>query len=932
MLAGCLVGRDAECARVAELLEGARSQQSGALVLVGEPGIGKSALCAWAMARADGMRVLRVRGVESEVDLGFAGLSELCADQAENMHLLPTPQARALEGALARRATHVGNRFAIGAAVLSLLAAAGEQRSVLVVIDDAQWIDAASTDALLFAARRLRTEGVAMLVATRPEAVFDTEANGLPRLVLDGLEPHAAHQLLNAVYGVLPASVIELLADVGQGNPLALLEIPRLLSELQLSGRQPIDMPLRTGPALERALLHRVVGLSAETRKGLLIAAASGIERLQPVIDAVVQVGLDADVLAAAEQAGVLSIASERFTFAHPLLRSAIYHRASEPARRAAHAALGSVSFGDSGVWHVARATVGEDEALAATLEEIGFQARLRGAPVASASALQRAARLTAPGARRSQRLTEAAGDAYIAGNWAGALEMLDDASGSPNDQLLQADIQRLRGRILLLQRDPGAAYRLLESGAERVRYRDPARAAAMLAEACIGCVLTDSVPATLAIARKAVGLAVNASPSIQAFASVILASSLTCSGEAAEANALLDRDMPRLLATDPLTEVGQVLGQAAHCCSWLERYDRAMALYERQILATRAASAPAALPWSLTGRAELYIRIGQWELATADAEEATCLSEQTAQTTLTVWSLDCLARLAAAMGREQTCHRHAEHALRLTEEQRIVHGKIYLNSTLGLLELGLGRIDSAIRYLSSVQQVVDVYGQQEPRIVHWQADLIEAHVRAGDADAARTALETLERQARSTGGRWTLGTAARCRGLLADESEAEEYFATALEHLQALPAPFEIARTHLCRGERLRRASRRTDARHALRTAIETFDRLGAEPWANRARQELGATGETPRRRHENADRDQLTPHELQVALIVANGASNREAAAALFLSPKTVEFHLSHIYRKLNIRSRSELAALAARQGWLSRGRADVPMTAAD
>jgi len=910
---GHIVGRDRQCARIAELLEGARSQQSGTLVVTGEAGIGKSALCAWAIARAEGMQVLRLRGVESEADLPFAGLAELCADQVDKIPRLPEPQADALEGALARRATQAGDRFAIGAAVLSLLALVAEQRSVLIVVDDAQWIDAASTDALLFAARRLRTEGVAVLVATRPGAAFDADSNDLTRLVLGGLHRQAACQVLEVAHGALPESVLTLLVDAAEGNPLALLEIPRLLSEPQLAGREPIDTPLRTGPILERALLHRVLALPAVARQGLLIAAASDSERWQPVIDALVKVGLGADVLEAAESAGVVSIAGERFAFAHPLLRSAIYHRAPEPARRAAHAALGSVSLGEPRAWHLARATLGEDETLAATLEEIGLQARLRGAPVSAASALQRAARLTAPGEGRARRLAEAASDAHVAGHLTVALQMLDEASRLPTNPSQRADIERVRGRILVLQGHAGAAYRLLVTGAQRVRDVDPGRAAGMLAEACLDCISSADIGTAVATGREAVGLAENAGPGVQAFAASMLASSLTLSGEAAEAGALIDRGMPTLLHADPLTEAGEMLTNAAHCCVWLERYDLATTLFERLIVSARKASAPAALPWPLTGRAELRLRVGQWALAVADAEEAVRLSEQTAQTALTAFSLDCLARVAAATGREQLCRAHAERALRLSEEHRIEPGKVYVNSSLGLLELGLGRVDPARRHFELAQQTVHEHGLREPRIVQWQADHIEAHVRAGDVGAARTALERFERQGRRTGGRWTLGVAARCRGLLVDESEAEECFTEALERLETLPAPFEVARTHLCRGERLRRAGRRTDARHVLRTAIEAFDRLGAEPWADRGRQELAATGATPRRRHPGVDRDQLTAQELQVAAIVAGGASNREAAAALFLSPKTVEFHLSHIYRKVNVRSRSELAARA-------------------
>ena len=425
--APALVGRDVECARIEELLAGARRERSGALVLSGEPGIGKSALCAWAVAQSSGMRVLAVHGVESDVDLPFAGLSELCAGETERMGLLPDPQAHALEVALARRDAP-SDRFAIGAAVLSLLAVAGGPGSLLVVVDDAQWLDASSSDALLFAARRLRNEGVAILVATRPGALFDAERVGLPRLMLCGLDSFDARALLEAAHGALPASVADLLADRTEGNPLALLELPLVLSEAQLAGRQPIDEPLPVGSTLRRALLHRLSDVPMHVRRGLLVAAATGTKRVQPVVDALGALGIDQGILDIAERAGVLSIAGERFEFRHPLLRSAIYHETDGPARRASHRALAQVTTGDERTWHLAQATVGEDEVVATLLEQVGAAASRRGAPAAAAAALERAARLSAPGAPRIRRLTEAGRQAHLAGRPAGALSLLDEA------------------------------------------------------------------------------------------------------------------------------------------------------------------------------------------------------------------------------------------------------------------------------------------------------------------------------------------------------------------------------------------------------------------------------------------------------------------------------------------------------------------------
>jgi DNA-binding CsgD family transcriptional regulator len=771
----------------------------------------------------------------------------------------------------------------------------------------------------VFAARRLRREGVALLVATRPGSVFDAKGAGLPRLALTGLEPSAARALLDAAHGVLPTAVAQLLVERTEGNPLALVEMPLVLSEAQLAGGQPIEEPLPLGPMLVRALLHRLAGLPDVALRVLLVAAASGAERVQPVVDALGALGLDRGVLDAAEQAGVLSIMGDRFEFRHPLLRSAIYHGATGPARRATHGALARVSTGESRAWHLAHATVGEDEAVAAMLERVGLEARRRGAPAAAAAALERAARLSTPGEGRVRRLTDAARDAHIAGRSAAALRLLDEALAGSHDAAERANIQHVRGRILVMQGQMNTAYRLLIEEAELIRDIDPERTATMLAEACMDRFLSADIRQALAAARDACGVAQHAGPAVQAFAGVMLAAALVLHGERSEAGALLDRFLPLLRRADPLTEAGQLVSAAAQCYFWLDRYDVASELLDGLTASARRASAPAALLLPLCCRAEIDLRVGRWNVAAAQFQEAASLGDEMAQSVFAAYAPECLARLAAATGDERRCHEHAVHAIGLIDQHHNELGRLYVHSALGLLELGLGRVQSAIRYLQLARDLAERHGLAEPNVVHWQADLIEAYLRAGKLDAARGSLAVLERQAERTGGRWALGTAARCRGLLADDTDADACFAAALKHLQAVAAPFEVARTHLCHGERLRRAGRPTQARQALRLAIDGFDRLGATPWATRAQAELRATGETRRRRSEYADRSQLTAHELQVARIVANGASNREAAAALFLSPKTIEFHLAHIYRKLGVRTRTELAKIAATRGWL-------------
>jgi DNA-binding CsgD family transcriptional regulator len=914
-----LVGRDAECARVGELLEGARRGRSGALVLAGEPGIGKSALCRWAVARAADMRVLSVHGVESELDLPFAALSELLAGVVDRIALLPEPQARALDVALARRAAPAGDRFAIASAVLGLLGVVAEGGPLLVVIDDAQWLDASTADALLFAARRLHSEGVAVVVATRPGALFDAASAGLACVMVRPLEAADALALLAAAHGGLPVSVAGLLADRAHGNPLALLEVPLVLDAAQRAGEAPIEEPLPVGPALVRALVHRLSGLSEDARRALLVAAASGGEDVQPVLDALGELGFDGSLLDAAEQAGALSLAGERFAFRHPLLRSAVYHGAAGSAQRAAHRALARVTDGEPRAWHLAHATVGHDEAVAASLEQVGLDARRRGAPSAAAAALERAGRLSRPGEARVRRLTEAARDAHVAGRPTGALRLLDDALAGAQDPVQRADIQHVRGRVLMLQGLMETAYGLLVDEAQRVHDKDPERTATMLAEACLDRFLAADIARATSVARQAYGVAAQTRPAVQAFAGVTLAAALVLSGERAEAERLLDRFLPLLRAADPLTEAGQLVSVAAQCYFWLDRYDVASTLLDGLTMAARRAGAPAALLLPLCCRADLDLRVGRWTVAAAQLQEAVDLGEEMTESVFAAYAPECLARLAAATGDQQAAREHAEHAMRLIDAHHNEFGRLYVHSALGLLELGLGRMDPAIDHLGRARDLARRGGVAEPNAVHWQADLVEAFVRAGDVEAAEDALADFEREAERTGGRWALGTAARWRGLLAGRPEDERFFAIACEHLEAVSAPFELARTQLCHGEGLRRAGRRGAARDALRLALDGFEALGAAPWFERARAELRATGAVPKRDRRSADRGDLTPHEMQVARIVAGGATNREAAAALFVSTKTIEFHLAHIYRKLGVRTRTELAALATRRGWL-------------
>jgi DNA-binding CsgD family transcriptional regulator len=505
-----------------------------------------------------------------------------------------------------------------------------------------------------------------------------------------------------------------------------------------------------------------------------------------------------------------------------------------------------------------------------------------------------------------------------MAGRPADTLRLLDSALVETHDARQRAANELIRGRVFMLQGRIDLAYGVLADEATAIREIDPELSATMLAEACLGCCMSLDLERAVAAGREAYAAAARGSAAVHAFASVTLAAALLLSGDRPQAASLLDRCLPLLRSSDPLTEAGALLAAAALCYFWLERQTDAAQLLAGLISSARKASAPAALLVPLSCRAELDFRMGRWTVATAEFEQVADLGEEMARSVYAAYASECLSRLAAARGDEARCRSHADRAMRLIDEHHNELGRLYVHAARGLLELGLGRVDPAIGLLEQARDLARRQGISEPNVVHWQPDLIEAYVRAGRIADAEGELAVLARQAECTGGQWALGSAARCAGLLADEREFDGWFASALEHHASGDSVFDIARTHLCHGERLRRAGRRADARAPLRQAIQAFERLGAGPWIERAQNELRATGETHRGRRHSSDSDRLTTHELQVALVVAQGASNREAAAALFLSPKTIEFHLARVYRKLGIRTRSELAALAARRGW--------------
>ena len=913
-----LLGRERETARLDHLLDELRAGRSATLVLTGEPGIGKTSLLEYAAGRADGMTVLTVHGIESEAELPFAALADLVQPLLGQLDEIPQVQAAALRSALGlETAGTAGDRFTTCAGLLSLLGAAAEEQPLLALIDDAQWTDRSSLQAFLFAARRLDAEGVAMLFARRSGG-GGFETHGLEELVVGGIEAAAAASLLERAGHAIPRATVDEIVRATAGNPLALLEVPALLSAAQLTGEEPLAAPVPTSEVLERAFLAQVEQLPAATQRSLVIAAASSSGDFDEIVAAVARAGLEPGALDEAERAGLTRVVGARYAFAHPLLRSAVYHGAPAVERRAAHEALAGGS-GDSRPWHLAAASEAPDAGISAELAQAAASSSGRGGHAEASAAFEAAARLAEEPGARAKLLRDAADEARRAGQTARALELVDAALETADTPELVARIQHLYGVIEMWSVSALAAYERLSTQADQIEATDPERAAWLLTDAGWACFMAGEVILGREAAERAVALAEGSGGLVEVLSSALLGIALLLNGERAKGEPLLRRHQPLVEGTEFLERGYALAWPAAQAFVWLEDHDRARSVFDRVIEGARRRSAPSVLPYALTGLAELDFRTGGWARAYANAAEAVALARETDQPVALSFALAGLARVEAAQGRTDDCRLHVREALDLGEGG-VGAGAVvvYAAAAHGLLELGHGRVEEAIPPLMRVADEVRAHGLLLPTVLQWAPDLIEALARAGRREEAFALLGELDAAADSSQSNWALGAAARCRGLLADGAFDDD-FARAIELHEALGAPFEVARSQLCLGERLRRNRQRKEARIVLRSAIERFERLGATPWVERANAELRASGETVQPGAVIATHE-LTPQELQVALAVAQGATNKEAGSSLFLSPKTIEAHLGRVYRKLGIRSRTELAALLAREDVLS------------
>ena len=898
-----LIGRAHECERIGRLLEDAKLGRSGVLIVYGPPGVGKTALLDYALQQAARMETLRVAGVESEVDLPYAGLHALLRPVLELIGRLPDAQSRALKVALALEESPEVDRLAASAGTLTLLAEAAERAPLLVVVDDLHWLDRASAEALVFSARRFAGEQIVMLFAGRDaEPALELSA-GLPQLGLEGLAPADAVTLLRERWGAgLDSAVAERIAEATEGNPLALLDIPSLLSERERQGLEPLQDPLPVSMEIERSVQRSLGGIPEAARRALLRAALGDGRQ-----------GVDAGSLGPAVEAGLVRINDGGVVFRHPLVRSALWRAAPREELRSAHLDLAGELTDDRDqdrrAWHLAAAADGPDEGVAAALEAAAERARARGGYASQARALERAAELSADDEGRARRLLDAAVASYWGGEPVRAIDLAERARGLARDPLLRADtIHRLaviadwHGKW----EDKIVPAETLEREAAVVEAADPRRAAALLGVVLQRRFQALETRAALEFAERRLALCEPLGGERYGRALQDVARAHGLRGNAADAGAVIDR---------VLTDYGSGAALAfatnvAEPLVWLERYGTARRLLEASIDEARRDGNIVRLMFELTNLALLEFRVGRFSRAFTGAFEAAELAEHTGNDYFTACNLATLARVDAVRGDEATCRERAARAATLARRlgDELVGSEARM--ALAHLVLAQGKPAEAAELLEPVARLAAANEVGEPGVLPYSPDLIEALVRSGEMDRACQEIERLEGLATRTSRSWALAAAARYRGFQGGEEEMDACFQRALE-LHAQGSPFEIARTKLCYGERLRRARRRVDAREHLRHAVEAFDALRAEPWAERARAELRATGASVPRRDPTAP-EKLTPQELQISLQVAEGKTNREVGAALFLSPKTVEYHLTHVYRKLDIHSRAELVRL--------------------
>ncbi|WP_149259991.1 LuxR family transcriptional regulator [Actinomadura sp. K4S16] len=899
-----LYGRDGELAAIDELLGRARAGRSGVLVLRGEAGIGKSALLDHAAGAADGMRVLRGTGFESESGMPYAGLHLLLGRHLDRIAGLPEGQAEALRAALNIGGPEAeSDRFLVGLAVLTLLSDLAEERPLLCLVDDAHWIDGSSAEALLFAARRLDAEPIAIVFAARdadapepasPEsAPPEFVAEGLPELRLHGLDGDAAAALLAERAPHLPGHVRREILAGAMGNPLALLELPG-------SGGH--------GSAYERILrsfAERIAALPEPARRLVLLVAVDDLGDAGVVVKAAERSGASVGDLEPAERAGLLrSTRDGRLEVRHPLIRTAAARDATLGRRLAAHQALAQAYLDRGDVchhaWHLARSVTEPDERVAAVLEKTAETERNAGGNAAVAAMYEAAAELTPDRAERGRRLAAAARASADAGLPERAVELAVRAEADLPDPLSRAELTLIRASLADEQDRAHDAHRLFAETAASVADLEPRTSGYLFFQAAAAAANAGDFAAMDRIAAEGVRRGVPNAPHLRALSRVFAGHNPLADADPADGVAALRELMDEMSVCYAPRDriragmwhllVGDVRG-AAEVAAELERRVR-----------DRGAVGLLAPVLMLRTRTDLIL--GRYRDALTGATEGARIAADTGQHRIRVYLDTSLGLLAAIEGDEERCMELTEEAL----SRGLPPSSVHAAAARSLLDLGLGRYEAALERLADT-----VAGPNRQGAIASLPDLVEAAVRAGVPERARDAADWYAEWAAQTQQPWVQAIAARCAALL-DTDDPGPAYSRALDLHREGGTPFEQARTELLYGEWLRRSRRRNDARARLHSALEAFERLGAAPWAERTRTELRAAGESLADGRGGGDdlAARLTPQELQVARLAATGLSNREIGAQLFLSPRTVGYHLYNAYPKLGITARTELARL--------------------
>jgi DNA-binding CsgD family transcriptional regulator len=904
------VGRASERDALDGLLAKVRAGESDVLVLRGEAGIGKSALLRYAARQASGFRLEQLTCVEAEMELPFAGIHQLCATMLDRLDALPEPQRDALCVALGLASGEVPDRFLVGLAVLSLLSAVAEERPLLCLVEDAQWLDAASSQILGLVARRVRGESVAIVLALRERGsdASPRDFDGLCELRLDGLAEADSRALLaSVVTGRLDSSVRDRIVAETRGNPLALLELPRHMTPAELAGGFDLPSAHKLPTHIEDHYLRRIGELPEATRQLMLVAAAEPMGDAALVLRAGRELDIESSALAPAEAADLLEIGA-RVRFRHPLVRSAVYRAASLSNRQRVHEVLAAVSDPDADAdrraWHLALAAVASDEDVAAELERSAGRAQARGGVTATATFLQRAVALTPDPERRRERALAAAQATIQAGAFSTARGLLATAEAGPHDELQRARIDLLHAQLAFVSSRGTDATPLLLAAARRLEPLDISLARETYVDAfsaaLFGARLNGSVglPEVAQAARAA-----PRPPGPQPASADLLLDGLVALTDDYGTAVPLCRQAVEQLSGEDASAKERLRWLWQGCVVALEIWDDAHAssLSRAAVDTARDTGTLSELALALSARTPILVFCGDLAGAAATVAETVSVEDVTGIRSAPYGALI----LSAWQGRP----RETTNLIETTEREAGARGEgigVAISAyARAVLCNSLGRYEEALAAATSASEHQEVVAE------NWGlSELVEPATRCGRIDLATDALARLSFKAQAAGTDWALGVEARARALLAEGADAQGWFRTAIDHLGRTGVRAELARTHLLYGEALRRESHRVDARAQLSVAHELFTSMGMQAFAERAGKELLATGEKVRRRIADT-RDDLTPQERQVAELARDGLSNSEIGARLFLSPRTIEWHLRHVFSKLEIRSRRELAS---------------------